>query len=69
MARGRRRIRREPKAAGQPSIFFIVALAIGLVILFYFFAQTIRRPVNQGGPPAKHTSFHTRGHGGERRLV
>jgi bacteriorhodopsin len=38
-----RAIRRE-KPAGRPSIFFIVALAIGIALVLWFFIQMIRHP-------------------------
>jgi hypothetical protein len=47
MSRGRRRIRRE-QPAGRPSIFFMVALVLGILIVLWFFVQTLRHPVKQG---------------------
>jgi arginine exporter protein ArgO len=46
MSRGRRRIRQE-QTAGRPSIFFIVALAAGILFLLWFFLQALKHPVNE----------------------
>jgi len=50
MARGRRRIRREQQQAGRPSLFFIIALTLGVLILLFVFIQTLRHPVKQEPP-------------------
>ena len=47
MSRGRRRIRRE-QPAGRPSIFFMVALTLGILIVLWFFVQTLRHPAKHG---------------------
>jgi hypothetical protein len=52
MSRGRRRIRQE-QTAGRPSIFFIVALAAGILFLLWFFLQALKHPVNEQSPPQK----------------
>ena len=39
--------RKLQKESGRPSIFFIVALAVGLALLLWFFAQTLRHPTRQ----------------------
>jgi hypothetical protein len=46
MSRGKRRIRHE-QPAGRPSIFFIVALAAGILFLLWFFVQALKHPVNE----------------------
>ncbi len=63
MSRGRRRIRRE-QPAGRPSIFFMVALALGILIVLWFFVQTLRHPAKQPPPPPARTTetFHHRTH-------
>ena len=55
MSRGKRRIRREQPAAGRPSIFFIVALAVGILFLLWFFVQALKHPVNEQSPK-KHSA-------------
>jgi hypothetical protein len=54
MSRGRRRIRQE-QAAGRPSIFFIVALVVGILFLLWFFVQALKHPVNEQSPK-KHSA-------------
>jgi len=49
MARGRRRIRREQQA-GRPSLFFIITLTLGVLILLFVFIQTLRHPVKPEPP-------------------
>jgi len=55
MSRGKRRIRRE-QPAGRPSIFFIVALAAGILFLLWFFVQALKHPVNETPSPKKHSA-------------
>src|SRR6202035_625400 len=54
MSRGRRRIRQE-QTAGRPSIFFIVALVVGILFLLWFFVQALKHPVNEQSPK-KHSA-------------
>src|SRR6266568_8488349 len=54
MSRGKRKIRRE-QPAGRPSIFFILALAAGILFLLWFFVQALKHPVNEQSPK-KHSA-------------
>ena len=58
MARGRRRIRREKQQAGRPSAFFIIALTLGILLLLFFFVQTLRHPVKQVPPAPRKSGAH-----------
>jgi len=57
--------RKRQKESERPSIFFIVALAAGLALLFWFFAQTLRHPTRQSPsiiwPSFRHLDCHLRG--------
>lgn len=48
MGRGTTR-RPKPKESGRPSIFFIIALAIGIALLVWAFSQMISKPVPKRG--------------------
>ena len=48
MGRGTTR-RRKPKQRGGPSIFFIIALAIGVALLIWAFTQVVSKPVTKKG--------------------
>jgi len=48
MGRGTTR-RPKRKESGRPSIFFILALALGIVLLVWAFSQVVRRPPNRRG--------------------
>ena len=48
MGRGTTR-RPKPKERGGPSVFFIVALIIGVALLIWVFTQVIGRPATRRG--------------------
>jgi len=48
MGRGTTR-RPKPKESSRPSIFFIIALAIGIALLVWAFSRVIRRPASRRG--------------------
>ena len=48
MGRGTTR-RPKKKDSGRPSIFFILALTIGIVLLVWAFSQVVRKPVARHG--------------------
>ena len=48
MSRGTTRPIRRRKQSGRPSIFFIVALTIGVALVIWFFVQTLRHPAKRG---------------------
>jgi len=52
MGRGTTR-RKRPKESSRPSLFFIIALAIGVAIFIWIATQVVRRPVP---PPPKHSA-------------
>jgi len=53
-----RKRRREAsrKAGGRPSTFFIIALLLGVILLFAMFVTMVRRPVPMKPAPQKHAS-------------
>jgi hypothetical protein len=42
---------RPKQQQGRPSLFFIIALAIGIAVLMWMFAGAVRKPATPKAPP------------------